>query len=85
MPDQPALDQAAEEYISRQRKWKTPRGTIDSNGIWRPDADERRACCDGIAVDRYSLKKHCRTLSHVANLYGVGVYDLSARIREPVL
>lgn len=89
MPDQPALDLAAETYKSRQRKWKRPDGEIDQYGCWYPSADERRSCCDQIeqptSVNRYALLAHCRTLRHVAHLYGVSVYALSAYMKEPVL
>ena len=60
-------------YIERRRKSSHPLGIWISRE-WFPDCIEHRECCDQIrqpSTTTHSLMRHCRTLKHVANLYGV--------------
>ena len=66
---------AALEYVLRRDRGTNPIGTFDDAGRWFPDRDlEWRDCCDDIRHPSrqypYSLMTHCRTIVHVANLYG---------------
>jgi len=63
------------EYQARQNREAHPDGHFDRGGRWYPSEAERQVCCSSIRPPSrkwpYSLLKHCRSLCHVANLYGL--------------
>ena len=73
------LMEARQTYIERRRKSAHPLG-IWRERKWFPDSLEHRECCDQVRQPTmtypYSLMRHCRTLKHISNLYGVPVSDL---------
>lgn len=73
------LEEARQTYIERRRKSSHPLGIWISRG-WFPDFIEHRECCDLVRRPTMSypksLMRHCRTLKHIANLYGVPLSDL---------
>jgi len=74
------LCQAYYEYKRRKDRLSHPDGTFDNKSRWYPSSSEVRKCCLKIrnpsAKWPYSLMKHCRSLIHVANLYGVDPSEL---------
>lgn len=66
---------AALEFISLRDRNKHPVGTFCKNGSWVASNAERRSCCAGIRTPSrnypYSEMVHCRTLVHVACVYGL--------------
>ncbi|HUW30719.1 MAG TPA: hypothetical protein VM223_03840 [Planctomycetota bacterium] len=67
-------------YIRRHARLEHPRGRADNGGRWHPVDDERGTCCDAIRGPSraypWSLMLHCRTLRHIAHLYGVDLAEL---------
>ena len=65
---------AAEEYVNRRLRIKHPDGKSDGKR-WYPSDAETQECCSGIrspsAAHPWSYMLHCRTLGHVARLFGV--------------
>lgn len=80
------LDKAAREYLARQARESHPKGEFDNAQRFRPSEDERQECCDYIRPPSrtwpFSLMKHCRSIEHVANLFGVDITELRRRARE---
>ena len=78
--------QAAYEYVRRQGRSAHPDGHFDSGGRWYPSECEEQPCCSGIRRPSrawpYSLMTHCRTLPHVANLYGVDPEEVLRAVKE---
>jgi len=74
------LDEALIEYLQRQDRVSHPQGEFDNGGRWYPSDEERQECCYSIRSPSrnwpYSLLLHCRTLRHVARLYGVDEEEL---------
>ena len=70
-----AVFRAAEEYLARKARKSHPEGDFGSGMKWYPSKGERCDCCDYIREPSntwpYSLLLHCRTIGHVAALYGV--------------
>lgn len=70
-----ALQQACEAYVARRDRRAHPDGEFDSAGRWYPSDAEWQACCNRIRPPSraypYSLLVHCRTIEHVARVYGV--------------
>jgi len=85
------VDQAAREYIARRDRRKHPLGHFDGGGRWYPSEDETRSCCATIRAPSrrwpYSLMLHCRTIRHVAALYGVEASDVrrAAKRLDPII
>lgn len=83
------LESAIEEYISRKDRTSHPEGAFDKQGRWYPSEAERCGCCDTVRSPSraypYSYMLHCRTVGHIANLYGVPVTDLRKAVltRQP--
>lgn len=80
------LQQAAEEYLARQDRVRNPKGEFNAGNKWYPDPlEESRACCYHVRSPShrwpYSLLTHCRSLPHVAELYGVDAKDLFRLVR----
>jgi len=69
------LNEALIEYLNRRDRESDPEGSFDSAGRWYPSDEERQECCRTIREPSrkwpYSLLVHCRSLRHVARLYGV--------------
>lgn len=80
-----AAHAAAAAYIARQQRREHPAGKFDNAGRWQPSAAERCDCCDRVRTPsrayKYSLMVHCRTMAHIANLYGVSVQDVRKAVR----
>jgi hypothetical protein len=79
------LGDAVSAYIARQARDAHPVGTFDRGGRWYPADEEWRNCCARIRTPSrswpYSLLVHCRTVEHVAALYGVDVAELRRAVR----
>jgi hypothetical protein len=79
------LGDAVSAYIARQAREEHPAGKFDGGGRWWPAAEEERACCARVRTPSrtwpYSLLVHCRTIGHVAALYGVDVAELRRAVR----
>jgi len=77
------VDEAARCYLARRARTEHPDGTYDGHRWY---SAERCACCERIRKPsrRYpwSEMRHCRTIRHVACLYGVEEGDLRERARE---
>ena len=62
-------------FISRKRGFEEPAGKRDRKGCWYPRRREKRRCCRLLRrpspEDRDLLRRHCFTIEHIANLYGV--------------
>ena len=80
------LDNAAREYIARQKRESHPEGRFDNAQRFYPSNKERQDCCDYIRPPSrsypYSYIKHCRSIEDVANLYGVDATELRHHARE---
>lgn len=80
------LQEAAQEYIGRQDRRRHPAGKFDKGGRWYPGEDEECSCCRGVRSPSraypYSLMVHCRTIGHVAQLYGVDEAELRREVRK---
>jgi hypothetical protein len=80
------LELAIDMYLKRQSQEESPLGEFDRGGRWYPYQDERRECCRAIRSPSrafpYSLLKHCMTLRHVANLYGVDESKLRRALNQ---
>lgn len=80
------LQAAFEEVIGRKEGTRSPKGGYVQPGIWEPSEDERRPCCDDIRTPNgawgWSLKKHCESTKHVAQLFGVPEGALQRRARQ---
>jgi len=74
------LNEALIEYLNRRDRVSHPQGRLDNGGRWYPSAEERRECCRTIREPSrkwpFSLLVHCRSLRHVAHLYGVDEKEL---------
>jgi len=74
------------ELTNRQNRKTNPKGTFDNAGRWYPSADERQPCCQQIRSPSrtfpYSFMLHCRTVVHVANLFGVDPSALRRALRN---
>jgi hypothetical protein len=74
------LQSAAQVYNDRRDRRTHPDGHTDNGGRWYPSKAESQPCCRGIRGPSrsypWSLMLHCRTLTHVANLYDVDLADL---------
>ena len=67
--------EAAIEYIRRRDRLRHPDGRTDSGGRWYPYPNEQQPCCESVRSPSrsypWSYMTHCRSLGHVALLYGV--------------
>jgi len=74
------LNEALIEYLQRRDRESDPEGEFDRAGRWYPSDEELQECCYSIRSPSrnwpYSLLLHCRTLRHVAHLYGVDEQEL---------
>lgn len=86
-----SVKDAANEYRARQNRDSHPSGIFDRASRWYPDSCEEQSCCKGVRDPSrrfpLSLNKHCRSIEHVANLYGVSETELRKAVgvsRGPV-
>jgi len=82
----PAVAVAAAAYRLRQGRLAHPVGGWDDGHRWWPDETEYRPCCASIRAPSrawpWSLMTHCRTVLHVAALYGVEEKALRSAARR---
>ena len=83
------LDKAAQEYLNRKSKKTFPKGSFH-NHKWYPSEEEKRNCCFAIRHPSikfpYSLLGHCRTIKHIANVFGVKLSDLEKHMKgKPII
>jgi len=80
------LNEALIEYLQRRDRESDPLGGFDRAGRWYPCEAEFRECCRTIREPSrnypYSLLVHCRSLRHVAHLYGVDESELRRLARR---
>jgi len=83
---QQRLQAAVWEYEDRRERRTHPNGHTDKGGRWYPSDAESQPCCRGVRGPTrsfpWSLMLHCRTLKHVASLYGVDEADLQKAGRK---
>ena len=75
-----ALDKALKCYLARKNRSENPSGHFDSGGRWYPDLQEKCIFCNGIRPPSrsfpYSLLTHCRSMTHIAQLFDVSEFVL---------
>jgi hypothetical protein len=75
-----SVEAAVKCVEARQNRTKHPDGTFDKQDRWRPSDEEKCACCADIRPPSvnypFSLMMHCRTVPHIANLFGVNAFEL---------
>lgn len=80
------LERAARTFIARRDRTAHPAGSFDKAGRWYPSESETCACCSSVRSPSrsfpYSYMTHCRTMAHVANLFGVSATDLRKEVRR---
>ena len=80
------LEQAARTFIARRDRTAHPAGKFDGARRWYPSEAETCDCCSSVRspsrAHPFSYMVHCRTLKHVANLYGVNESDLRKEVRR---
>ena len=64
------LDLAVDTYLLCRAGWEVPSGHYDAAGRWYPDRLlEEHGCCE--AIQPHSLKRHCLSIVHIANIYRI--------------
>lgn len=80
------LEQAARTFIARRDRTAHPTGKFDNAGRWYPSEAETCDCCSAVRspsrAHPFSYMVHCRTLKHVANLYGMNESELRKEVRR---
>jgi hypothetical protein len=80
------LESAIECYEARKARYQHPDGKFDKAGRWYPSASEEQSCCSGVRGPSraypYSYMTHCRSVEHIANLYGVDARELRKAVRK---
>jgi len=80
------LNKAVQCYMDRKERTEHPQGQFDNGGRWYPSEHEACTCCEYIRSPSrgfpFSLMVHCRTVSHVAQLFGVGKSELRKSVNE---
>lgn len=81
-----SLEAALSTYLARQDRREHPDGKFDKQGRWDPSEAEGQSCCRAVRSPSraypYSLMKHCRSVEHVAALYGVDASALRKAARK---
>jgi len=76
----PQLRQAYHEWVLREMRMTLPKGRFDASGRWYPTDDELRDCCREVPEPSeacpHTLLVHCRSIGHVARLFGVNEQTL---------
>jgi len=78
--------QAAADAWRRRKAGEMPAGTWDKWGWWAPVRDEHAPCCDWVCPNDkhpHANLHHCRTVAHVAALYGVDPEALRRQLNYP--
>jgi len=74
------LRHAYHEWVLREMRMTLPGGKFDAAGRWYPSEDERQECCRDVPEPTetcpHPLLVHCRSLGHVARLFGVNEQTL---------
>lgn len=77
------LERAVACYRARRDRAEHPKGEFSGprgDRVWDIDPSERRPCCDAAKPNDLGgrqkfaghwLNKHCRSIEHVANLFGI--------------
>ena len=73
---QPRLCAAAQCYVQRREGKEIPLGYSNKQGWWFPEqAESQYGCCQALTRPSRSrplvLLRHCKTLRHIAEMYGV--------------
>lgn len=80
------LERAARTFLARRDRTAHPDGNFDKAGRWYPSEAETCDCCSTVRspsrAHPFSYMVHCRTMKHVANLFGVSVTDLRREVRR---
>lgn len=88
------LAQAVACYRARRDRTEHPKGDFTGSRrdrAWKIDPAERRPCCASATPSDLGgnqkfvghwLNSHCRSIEHVANLFGVSADDLRAALKE---
>ena len=75
---------AAQTYIDRKNRTEQPEGAFDKKGRWYPE--QILDCCSSVrqpsAAYPYSYMLHCRTITHIANEFGIDAQTLRKEIRS---
>lgn len=76
---------ALELAVKRSFGWERPAGKYDRAGRWYPSKQEQAGCCDNVRSPSNqwpsSAFKHCWTLRHVANRFGVDEAELRRLVK----
>ena len=81
MKGRQSLEKAVQEFQARRSRTAQPRG-VWVDRTWLPHLKERRPCCDRITRRGQNLQHHCRSLVHVAHLFGVPLATLKTACRS---
>lgn len=80
-------DTAFEEFFFRNmdpRIWGASRGVRDKISRWWPVPEEVAPCCLKVGKPTYNftlaLHIHCRTILHIANLYGIDYKEFKKEV-----
>lgn len=80
------LELAANEYISRRDRKTNPDGKFDKQGRFYPSDTETCDCCRSVRSPSkrfpYSYMVHCRTITHIACLFGVDLKELRKEVKR---
>lgn len=78
-----SLQKALKSYLARRDGNESPAGQF-RGGQWLPDQAETRPCCSGVkgCLWEDALRRHCRSLRHVAALHGVEEKALRQALRR---
>jgi len=83
------LEAATACWRRRHDRREHPAGTFDRQSRWYPGDSERQTCCDSVRGPSrawpYSYMLHCRSVEHVAALYGVDPTMLRRATRQAAL
>lgn len=81
-----SLVMAVQVYLQRKSRTAHPNGSFDSARRWYPSASEKCSNCDSIRSPSrsypFSLMTHCRSVDHVAELFGVDPLELKRAARK---
>lgn len=86
MSNKSKIEQAVQEYLDRQAWIRRPKGKADRAGRWYPADEEVRDCCVNIRTPSrnhpHSYLNHCRTIKHIAQLFGVSESELRKEVQK---
>jgi len=79
LTDDESLSRAFVDFESKSNRITDPDGCFRNTG-WYPSGKERQRCCRGVREPSrkypFSLRDHCRTLTHISHLHGVDTVAL---------